>query len=117
MESILSTEMTVASVTCRWFDSCSQQQDNLLKITETNIHTRLQPLGLKNVDNSCYENVTRHCLLNKELIQALLDSTTAVIFRRFSSNPNLLALASVSVDSDEENYVSKVRCFSTKTLK
>jgi len=41
------------------------------------------------------------------LSQALLDPTTAVIFRRYSSNPNLLALGSGSVDSDEdeENYL------------
>lgn len=101
MEKKSSAQKTVVSKTgC--LDTFYQQQHNLMRIIGSDIHTRLQPLGLKNVGNSCYANAAMHCLLNTALSQALLDPTTAVIFRRYSSNPNLLAMGSGSVDSDED---------------
>lgn len=60
------------------------------------------PKGLKNVGNSCYANATLQCLLNTALSHALTDPIASAIFRRYSSNPNILAQGSGSVDSEED---------------
>ena len=60
------------------------------------------PKGLTNVGNSCYANATLQCLLNTALSHALTDPTACAIFRRYSSNPNILAQGSGSVDSEED---------------
>jgi Ubiquitin carboxyl-terminal hydrolase len=62
----------------------------------------LGPKGLKNVGNSCYANATLQCLLNTALSHALTDPVASAIFRRYSSNPNILAQGSGSVDSEED---------------
>jgi hypothetical protein len=60
------------------------------------------PKGLKNIGNSCYANATLQCLLNTALPHALTDPKAGAIFRRYSSNPNILAQGSGSVDSEDE---------------
>lgn len=60
------------------------------------------PKGLQNVGNSCYANAALHCLLSTALTNALLDPTAATLFRRYSSNPNILSQGSGSVDSEDE---------------
>lgn len=68
------------------------------------INPQYWPKGLTNVGNSCYANAALQCLLSTALTSALLDPKTVPILRRYSSNPNLLAMGSGSVDSsDEEN--------------
>ncbi|KAG7348607.1 ubiquitin carboxyl-terminal hydrolase [Nitzschia inconspicua] len=61
------------------------------------------PKGLTNVGNTCYANAALQCLLSTALTSALLDPKTVPILRRYSSNPNLLAMGSGSVDSSEGN--------------
>lgn len=60
------------------------------------------PKGLKNVGNSCYANAALQCVLNTALAHALTDPVASAIFRRYSSNPNILAQGSGSVDSEED---------------
>jgi ubiquitin C-terminal hydrolase len=72
------------------------------------------PMGLQNVGNSCYANSVLHCLLSTALTNALLDPTAATIFRRFSSNPNILLQGSGSVDSDEDDESLSVSARKTK---
>ena len=61
------------------------------------------PKGLTNVGNTCYANAALQCLLSTALTSALLDPKTVPILRRYSSNPNLLAMGSGSVDSSDES--------------
>lgn len=61
------------------------------------------PKGLTNVGNTCYANAALQCLLSTALTSALLDPKTVPILRRYSSNPNLLAMGSGSVDSSDED--------------
>lgn len=63
------------------------------------------PLGFQNLGNTCYANSTLQCLLSTALPHALLDPGAAVIFRRYSSNPNLLAMerSGSDLDDDEED--------------
>jgi hypothetical protein len=59
------------------------------------------PKGFLNVGNSCYANATLQCLLSTALADALLDPKTLPLFRKYSSNPNILAMGSGSVDSED----------------
>lgn len=60
-----------------------------------------RPKGFLNVGNTCYANAALQCLLSTALSSALLDPKRAAVIRRYSSNPNLLAMGSGSVDSDD----------------
>jgi hypothetical protein len=59
------------------------------------------PKGFLNVGNTCYANATLQCLLSTALADALLDPKTLPLFRQYSSNPNILAMGSGSVDSED----------------
>ena len=59
------------------------------------------PKGFKNVGNTCYANAALQCLLSTALSHVLLDTNNSVIFRRYSSNPNILLAGSGSVDSQD----------------
>ena len=63
------------------------------------------PKGFTNIGNSCYANATLQCLMSTALVDALLDPQTIPVFRKYSSNPNLLAMGSGSVDSEEDDIV------------
>lgn len=60
-----------------------------------------RPKGFLNVGNTCYANAALQCLLSTALSSALLDPKRAAVIRRYSSNPNLLAMGSGSVDSED----------------
>ncbi|CAB9499549.1 Inactive ubiquitin carboxyl-terminal hydrolase 17-like protein [Seminavis robusta] len=60
-----------------------------------------RPKGFLNVGNTCYANAALQCLLSTALASALLDPKRAAVIRRYSSNPNLLAMGSGSVDSED----------------
>lgn len=64
--------------------------------------TNHPPVGLLNVGNTCYANAALQCLLSSALSHALLDPASTRIFRRYSSNPDLLSMGSGSVDTDDE---------------
>ena len=61
------------------------------------------PKGLANVGNTCYANAALQCLLSTTLTNALLDPKIVPVLRRYSSNPNLLNLATRSVDSSDQD--------------
>mmetsp|Transcript_28494 Transcript_28494/g.77155 ORF Transcript_28494/g.77155 Transcript_28494/m.77155 type:complete len:837 (-) Transcript_28494:118-2628(-) len=61
------------------------------------------PKGFTNVGNTCYANAALQCLLSTALTSALLDPKTMPLLRRYSSNPNLLAMGSGSVDSSDDD--------------
>jgi Ubiquitin carboxyl-terminal hydrolase len=67
------------------------------------------PKGFVNVGNSCYANAALQCLLSTALSTALMNPKSAAIFRRYSSNPNILAQGSGSVDSNEDVVKEKRR--------
>lgn len=71
--------------------------------TTLTIDKHLPPVGLKNVGNTCYANAALQCVLSTALSHALLDPSSTHVFRRYSSNPGILALGSGSVDSDEDD--------------
>jgi len=64
--------------------------------------TNHPPVGLVNVGNTCYANAALQCLLSSALSHALLDPASTRIFRRYSSNPDLLSMGSGSVDTDDD---------------
>ena len=74
----------------------------------TSLHSMVSPQhwpkGLTNVGNTCYANAALQCLLSTSLSGALLDPKTMPTLRRYSSNPNLLAKGSGSVDSSDDDY-------------
>ena len=73
-------------------------------MTKANEDNSLPPVGFKNVGNTCYANAALQCILSTALSHALLDPNSTQIFRRYSSNPGLLALGSGSVDSAENDF-------------
>ena len=79
-----------------------------------------QPKGLINVGNTCYANAALQCLLSTALTPALLDPKAVDTFRRYSSNPTLLALPDNSIhsahsqDSDGSRTADTPRCKETR---
>jgi Ubiquitin carboxyl-terminal hydrolase len=74
------------------------------------------PKGFLNVGNSCYANAALQCLLSTALATALTNPKSAAIFRRYSSNPNILAQGSGSVDSNEDVVKEKRRSYDRRML-
>jgi len=81
----------------------NQGSSQCIKNEKKSVH--LTPKGFRNVGNTCYANAALQCLLSTALSHALLDPETTVLFKRYASNPDLLAMGSGSVDSDEEEML------------
>lgn len=91
-----SATTTHYSVICRdAIETHDTHSDELIKPGQ------VRPKGLLNVGNTCYANAALQCLLSTALPTALLDPKSAAVFRRYSSNPNILAMGSGSVDSED----------------
>lgn len=68
------------------------------------------PTGLANVGNTCYANAALQCLLSTALTDVLLEPKANDLFRRYSSNPNILSKGSGSVDeTDDDEEVIRAR--------
>eukprot|EP00979_Chaetoceros_neogracilis_P014956 scaffold5177_cov147-Chaetoceros_neogracile.AAC.2 len=61
-------------------------------------------MEFNNVGTTCYVNAAIQCILSKALSHALLDPESTQMFRRYSSNPVLLALGIGSVNSAENDF-------------
>ena len=96
-----------STVPSRSADPCSSSAT--ASSAATNPSSKPSPKGFVNVGNSCYANAALQCLLSTALSTALLNPKSAALFRRYSSNPNILAQGSGSVDSNEEKNVVKER--------
>jgi hypothetical protein len=75
------------------------------------------PKGLSNVGNTCYANAALQCLLSTALAEALLDPATVPLFRKYSSNANLLAMGSGSVDSEDDVLIEESNSKREETLR
>jgi hypothetical protein len=84
------------------YHSIDLQDDNNNTDTPAENDVEYWPKGFTNVGNSCYANATLQCLLSTALTDALLDPKTVPLFRKYSSNANLLAMGSGSVDSEDD---------------
>ena len=87
-----------------------------INLPEPSVDASLEywPKGFTNVGNTCYANATLQCLLNTALADALLDPKTVPLFRKYSSNPNLLAMGSGSVDSEDDILLATPRTKETE---